>query len=199
MSLYQLTIEPGTRLIVGNFAKEFGISPSPVREGLRLLAKDGLAEIIPRRGAVTLVPTKKGFRSLFDIRRLLERLAVQKTVESLQPNQLRELEKIIAEAAKAIEKGDPALWCTKDDAFHYFFINNCDNHLLTQILTQLMDLVAYFRQVTFGAPVREEALAQHRAVLEHIQAGDTEGAAEAMVHHIDESYRIGIEKLNKKK
>jgi DNA-binding GntR family transcriptional regulator len=66
--------QPGQRLLEQSIAQEFTVSRGPVREALRLLEKDGLVAILPRRGAQVTKLTISEVREIFDIRAALNGL-----------------------------------------------------------------------------------------------------------------------------
>jgi DNA-binding GntR family transcriptional regulator len=65
---------PGQRIMEQNVAEEFEVSRGPVREALRLLEKDGLVMILPRRGAQVTNPSIEEVNEIFDIRAMLNGL-----------------------------------------------------------------------------------------------------------------------------
>jgi DNA-binding GntR family transcriptional regulator len=65
---------PGRRVMEQEISAEFGVSRGPVREALRLLEKDGLVTILPRRGAQVTRLSITEVREIFDIRAVLNGL-----------------------------------------------------------------------------------------------------------------------------
>lgn len=75
------TYMPGQRLLEQSVAQEFTVSRGPVREALRLLEKDGLVAILPRRGAQVTKLTITEVREIFDIRSALNGLRDRQIAE----------------------------------------------------------------------------------------------------------------------
>src|SRR5215216_557844 len=67
---------PGARLSLDDLAERFGISVSPIRDALRLLAADGLVELRSRRGAFVTQPSRAVIEEVFQFRAILECAAV---------------------------------------------------------------------------------------------------------------------------
>ena len=189
------SIKPGSRLIVSKIASELGVSASPVRETLRLLQEEGLADMAPHRGAVSVTPTKKGFEDLFKVRRELEAMAVRETAKSITPKLIKELDSILERAEKAIDKNDLDEWGETDDSFHLFFRKNCGNDVLKQMLSKMMVWVVFYRQLVSGSPSGTESLAEHKKVIDKIREGDSDGAAKAMLEHIDRALQEGVKRI----
>ena len=76
-------LKPGSRLIVSHLAAGMGTSLTPIREALRLLVKDGLVEIIPHKGAQVVMPSQEQFKDLFEVRTVLESLAIKLAIPNL--------------------------------------------------------------------------------------------------------------------
>src|SRR4051794_32137967 len=83
--------QPGARLTETKVAALAGVSRSPVREALRLLAAEGLVEILPRIGAQVAAVGIEDARSLYACRLLLEPPCARPPVEALGPPGLAEL------------------------------------------------------------------------------------------------------------
>ncbi|MBC7190503.1 GntR family transcriptional regulator, partial [Candidatus Aerophobetes bacterium] len=66
----------GTRLQEDQLARQFGVSRTPVREAIHRLEKDGLVQIIPRRGAFVKTISAEDVKEIFDLRGALECLAL---------------------------------------------------------------------------------------------------------------------------
>ncbi|MDP1717102.1 MAG: GntR family transcriptional regulator, partial [Burkholderiales bacterium] len=91
------TYAPGQRIMEQAVAAEFAVSRGPVREALRLLEKDGLVTILPRRGAQVTNLSIAEVREIFDIRAMLNGLRDRLIAED--PDRLRVLPLLEAEVA----------------------------------------------------------------------------------------------------
>src|SRR5438132_8899068 len=77
------TFSPNERVDMEALAAEFGISVTPVRDAVRLLERDGLVVVRPRKGVFTAAADVKAFRDVFDARIALECLAVETAVDRI--------------------------------------------------------------------------------------------------------------------
>jgi len=75
-------LAPGERLMAAPLAEKFTVSPTPLREALWRLAAEGLVEITPQRGARVSVLSQRDGLELLELRRVLEPLAVQRSVRA---------------------------------------------------------------------------------------------------------------------
>src|SRR3989304_1404994 len=65
-------LEPGERINQEQIAKGLGVSRTPVREALHLLAREGLVALLPRRGAFVSAFDERDVFELYDVREVLE-------------------------------------------------------------------------------------------------------------------------------
>lgn len=92
--------EPGERLLEQEISSSFGVSRGPIREALRILEKDGLVEIAPRRGARVSNLSIAEINDIFEIRAVLLGLAARQTCNRNDPQIVAEL---VAGAKRLIE------------------------------------------------------------------------------------------------
>lgn len=81
-------LAPGERVGEQALADEFAVSRGPVREAIRILEREGLVEVLPRRGAVVTRLSAEELRELFEIRAGLFEIAVRKVAATRPPELL---------------------------------------------------------------------------------------------------------------
>lgn len=79
---------PGARVGEQELADEFAISRGPVREAIRILEREGLVDVLPRRGAVVASPSAQELRELFEVRAGLFDVVVRKIALERPPELL---------------------------------------------------------------------------------------------------------------
>ena len=84
-------LRPGARLLPAKLAERFGISVTPVKEALILLAVDGLIAASARRGASVRVFTSRDLDELFEVRAVVELAAVKKLLSRVHTAELEHL------------------------------------------------------------------------------------------------------------
>ena len=99
-------LAPGARIGEQELADEFAISRGPVREAIRILEREGLVAVLPRRGAVVTRLEAGELRELFEIRAGLFEIVVRKVVESRPPELLAVMRAGVARLEALAE--DPA-------------------------------------------------------------------------------------------
>ncbi len=184
---------PGAELQEVALARDYGVSRGPVREALRRLSAEGLVTIKPRRGAFVRLLTKKDFLDAYRVREELEVLAVRLGVPNMTAEDLEEMSARLDTMEAAIDAGDMPGLFRENRAFHTLFVERSDNAILRSAYGHVVDSMGRYqrRSVLLRGDLTSVA-AEHRAILEAVQQGDTDAAAELTRQHI----RVPIRRMD---
>lgn len=176
---------PGQIYSVASLAETLRVSRTPVREALIELASRGMVRFERNRGVRILQNSIHDIEEVFDLRLLLEVPAVRRAVERVDRRELRSLEAEYNAMVRAASAGDEqALWL-HDRGFHHRLLSWSGNRRLADYVDSLRDMVLLRGATTAGRSRSLEAIAlEHRAILDAVRAGDPDGAAAAMEHHL---------------
>jgi DNA-binding GntR family transcriptional regulator len=170
---------PGDVLRQRDLAKQFSVSPTPVREALRKLEAEGFVATELHRGtAVAGAPDASMHESLL-IRASLEPLAAELAAARMTDRDLDDVDEILAQ----MEECEPgtALDARLDREFHFRIYEGARS----PVLLALMNLL--WRSLDGGAPVGAEgSLAEHQAIAEALWKHDAALAAAASRRHVME-------------
>jgi DNA-binding GntR family transcriptional regulator len=170
----------GHRLTEAALSAEFGVSRSPVREALRLLAAEGYVEILPRAGYRVRQPSLEGIEDLYELRLALELMVVEKLCVRVASG----AEDDWSEALRAIPITKATL-ATTDRAFHEGLARAAGNEAIVSTLAGINDRLAVFREMEAEVGGRpDETREQHQQILDAIVAGDQASAAAAIRRNI---------------
>ncbi|MEU7818272.1 GntR family transcriptional regulator [Pseudonocardia sp. NPDC049154] len=178
-------LAPGSLHSVQNLATQLGVSRTPVREALIKLAQQGMVRFERNRGVRILLTSLHDLEEVFALRLLLEPPAVRRAVMRLDGNQKRELRRMFAHMEKAAKADDEFTMFEHDRRFHRVLLEAAGNARLAAFVDGLRDMVLR-RGVSTARESRslDDIVAEHRAILDLIEAGDAEGAAKAMREHV---------------
>lgn len=109
---------PGEKLRVAHLAKRFGTSQAPVREALRRLTEEGLADTVPYVGAVVKAPTWSEIQDIYALRIELEAYAIRRILAKKPPLSLAPARRALRELARAVKTGDEVQVIDADLEFH---------------------------------------------------------------------------------
>ncbi|RTZ39783.1 GntR family transcriptional regulator [Candidimonas sp. SYP-B2681] len=171
-------LPPGFKLSEAMLTDEFKVSRPRIREAFGVLEDRGLIERIPNRGAVVSRLEEKEILSLFEVREVLEALAVRLATEKAQPGAWDELSKNFGHPAKhAIEAGNLDFYVECVNSFRETAIAAADNAVLAAQMESLFDRTRVLIRRLVLVPGRAEAgRQQHQEILQAMVAGDAEQA-----------------------
>jgi DNA-binding GntR family transcriptional regulator len=189
-AVFQGGFHSGQRLIVQRLSELYEVSPTPVREALVELATLGMVELLPNRGAVVLPFGPQQFREISQIRRVLEDEGARCACGRTPPDQLAALEADL-EGLKTRPSDEArdrdARTC--DTNLHGLIAESCGSARLTAEIDRYLTLFQNLRDVSHLRDAatnysRSDDVAEHLEIIRRLQAGDADGAAQAMDRHI---------------
>ncbi|MBN1835544.1 MAG: GntR family transcriptional regulator [Spirochaetales bacterium] len=188
--------ESQTRLKEAELAGEFGVSRTPIREVLQQLAKDGMVQILPNRGAVVHSLTADDIEEIYEIRRQLELLALEFAVPAMS---LRRLAELRSRVEADLAHPDREAESNSDNDLHLYIILASNRPRLINMLSQLLRLIHRFRYLGFGDP-REarRATREHLQLIDALIERDLAKAKAVLNEHVDNSKRLAISILTRK-
>lgn len=178
-------LPPGTLHSVQSLATQLGVSRTPVREALIKLAQQGMVAFERNRGVRILPTSVRDLEEVFALRLLLEVPATRRAVRLLDVAGRRELRRLLVAMERAAAADDEFLLSEHDRRFHRMLLRASGNHRLAEYVDGLRDTVLRRGVSTAGSSrTLDDIVAEHRGVLERVEAGDADGAAAAMRSHI---------------
>lgn len=173
----------GQRLIPEEIAGEIGMSRMPVREAFRRLATEGLVVIRPNRGCVVAGLTVDEIFEVFEMRSVLEGLAVRLAMPRLDADAFSELDRLLARMERCGREGED--WVTRHREFHEFLCSFSRRpKLIRQIASLHVTIEPYLRIWFHHAEKPLSAEEEHRAIIEALHGGDIAKAERIMAEHI---------------
>ena len=127
----------GDQLLEERLKNEFGVSRTPLREAFRLLEKDGLIEIQPRKGAFVRRIKRQDIEENFPVRAILEGLAARLAYPNFIQQDIEETEEVFEYMKEAAKKQNFRDYSMYHVVFHEIFINASKNETLITFLRNL--------------------------------------------------------------
>jgi DNA-binding GntR family transcriptional regulator len=180
-------VEPGSRLSIDGLARDFGCSPTPVREALARLESDGLVAKRAHHGyTVAPLMDAKSFDELFRVRLLLEPASASWAAAVANRQQVRNLEDLIAEMEEPLvgaSYDSYKAFAAQDAAFHVALAVASGVGLMVDILERLRPHSQLYR-LYYESGIATDTVIEHQHVLDAVTKHDESGAAEAMRGHL---------------
>lgn len=179
-------LKPGQRLVERELIEQIGVSRPTIREALRQLAAEGLVASIPNKGTVVASLSTQGARELYEIRAVLESMAVRQFHEHATAEERVALREAFEELAQQAPEARPELPLLRlKERFYNVLFAGARNGLLAEIIGGLQTRVTALRATSLAQSGRPlEMVEEVRAIVERLEAGDPDGAAAACEYHV---------------
>ncbi len=179
-------VKPGHALTELGLAQDLGCSQGTVREALLRLQEDGLVIRAGHRGTTVTPLDPEEADEILALRRRLEMRGALRAAKAATPQAVSKLEELQRRMDEAARAGDEYRLILLDTDYHAAIFRLSGLQALEQIL---MRCILHSHRQKLWEPRHRRPLAQtaarHRELTERVAAGDGEGLAKALAHHID--------------
>jgi DNA-binding GntR family transcriptional regulator len=186
--------DPGTWLRQQQLADELGVSQMPIREALKELVAQGLAEHIPYRGVRVREYSADDIADIYEIRAFLEAMAARVAAERIMPEELEELRAVTSRMEGCSIPEERREHRELNSRFHEVVFTASRRAYLIHILRQLWMVFPSMLWRDFP-PTDTELLAgqdaydphEHQAIIAALEEGNSEQAEQLMRQHIEDA------------
>jgi DNA-binding GntR family transcriptional regulator len=182
-------IAVGARIHEGQLCQQLGVSRTPLREALKVLASEGLVDLVPSRGAIVRQLTRKNVRDMMDVLALLERMAGPLTCRNATDAQIREIRGLHGEMLGFHAARDRLRYFKLNQQIHSMLITLSGNEPLCMVHGILLTRMKRIRYI--GDRTEETwaaAVADHEEMMAALEARDGPRLSKALVDHVMESW-----------
>ncbi|MFN5049437.1 GntR family transcriptional regulator [Roseateles sp.] len=177
-------LEPGSWIDELKLCQEMGISRTPLREALKVLAVEGLVTMKVRRGAYVTEMSERDVREAYQLLALLESDAAARVAESASAAELAELQALHEQLEREVGQRDA--FFAANERFHLRLLEIEANRWRQQIVTDLRRVMKLNRHHSLFKQGRlAESLAEHRALMQALGQRDGATAARLMRAHFE--------------
>jgi DNA-binding GntR family transcriptional regulator len=178
-------LPPSARLVELNFASEFGVSRTPVREALKRLEAENLALVDPTRGLVVHEPGPSEIEDIYLLREVLDGLASRLAAQRISDEEIARLQMIVDTMREAIGGEHQGTVVNANMAFHDVIYRAAGNQMLSRVARDLRDFVRRFSGEALASADRaDEILAEHVAMLDAFRRRDPDAAEKSSNAHM---------------
>lgn len=179
------TYRPGRHIRAEEVATAIDMSRMPVREALQRLVDDGLLRTRPNRGVVVEVLSRTDVEEIFEIRSVLEGLAVRLATPKLDERACARLRTLLDAMDEAAAERDSVGWMSRHRQFHEYLCSLSERPRLVAQIARLHTMVEPYLRMWlehYEGPlwVRRE----HEAVIDAAYGADPDRAEAVMKEHI---------------
>jgi DNA-binding GntR family transcriptional regulator len=182
------SLEPGRLYSVQALSGELGVSRTPVREAMLQLARRGIVEMVPSQGVRIVQRSLDDLKDIFEIRLWVEVPAVRAAVPKMDEADVARLQASYSRMRECALNGDTRGLENEDRVLHAVILECSGNLRVAMMIDELRDFVVTQGKTTTGrSRTPLEIVEAHRPIVEAIERGDAEAAAEAMDRHLRSS------------
>lgn len=180
--IFRRELEPGSWIDEVKLAQEYGISRTPLREALKVLAAEGLVTMKVRRGAYVTEVSERDLAEVYHLLSLLESDAAAVVAGRASDADLKELQALHADLAAATNDRDR--FFAINERFHMRVLEIAGNRWRNQMVADLRKVMKLNRHNSLLKSGRiAESLAEHAAVMQALVARDPEATRARMQEH----------------
>jgi len=182
-------LPPGEPVSETKIADSYGVSRTPVREAFKRLAEDGLLEVVPQVGTFVARIDLRLVRDSHFVRETLECRLVELACARIDDAGRDRLRADLADQKRAIVAGDAAAFFRSDEAMHETLAGIAGHSGAWHVIHAAKAQLDRVRHLSLAHAGRSRLrMAEHRAIVDRVIAGDAPGAASAMRAHLASSF-----------
>jgi len=183
--IFSKQLAPGSWLDEQSLAEQLGISRTPMREAIKVLASEGLITIKMRRGAYVTEVVRKDLEQIFTILSLLEGEAARETAHKATEEELNQLDYWHHRLEKAAADRDIEQFFEINGKFHELIQEIAGNRWMNGVIADLRKVLKLHRRDSLTSTGRlQNSLIEHRAILNALLKRDPVAAETAMRKHL---------------
>jgi DNA-binding GntR family transcriptional regulator len=189
----------GQKVPERELCERLGVSRTPLREALKVLAVDGLITLIPNRGAVVKQLTRAEIEDLFPVMGALEALSGELACNCITDAEIRRIEKIHNRMVGYFENEDLPKYFQCNRKIHEYILEASRNQTLTN---QYQSLAIRLRRARYMANMSmarwSRAVQEHEAILSALKKRDGQHLAGILKRHLAEKFEAVLAHMDRK-
>lgn len=189
-------LPPNSRVPERIICEQLGISRTPLREALKVLAHEGLLDLPPNRGAVVTPLTVEDVNETFEVMGALEALSGELACARITEEEVLEVRALHYQMLLAYKRGDLPEYFRLNQQIHEAILTASRNHTLQSSYYTLMGRVRRARYMANLSPERwQQAVEEHETILDALTKREGERLAQILRAHLTNKAEVVKESL----
>jgi len=177
-------IRPGEKINVDDLARQFQVSPTPIREALAKLEKEGLAARMPRLGWQVAKLSRSDFIYLHDFQKILELAICERLLAQKKKIDFETAYRINETMAFYVKTEQFNRILEENEKFHLSIYNICTNHILLETLKNTWNTLQWQRRIMITSKeYLNRYYDEHLEILKSLEKEDLESLKSAIEQH----------------
>jgi len=178
-------LAPGERIPERELCEELGISRTPLREALKVLAAEGMVELLPNRGARVIELTLDDLQELFDLLGVLEGLSGELACQHMTDAQIEAVAQLHDEMLLCHREGRRLEYFTLNQRIHEGIMQGAGNRALQAAHAGISGRISHARYLTNLSGERwQQAVDEHESILSALKQRDGEALFRELRQHL---------------
>lgn len=178
-------LAPGEKLAEKELCEQFGVSRTPLREAMKVLATEGLVLLTPNRGCTVAKLTLADLDEAFPIMGALEALSGELACQHITDAELDRIQELHERMVRKYEAGALRDYFKLNEQIHQMILDAARNPTLAQMQLSLSGRVRRARYMANMSPARwRKAVEEHERILEVLKARDGKRLAVLLKEHL---------------
>jgi DNA-binding GntR family transcriptional regulator len=189
-------IAPGAKLNERELSELLKISRTPLREGIKMLAAEGLVELLPHRGAVAVSLSEADVLNTFEVMAGLEGQSGELAAQRITPHELAEIQAMHFEMLAAYTRRDLSAYYTLNARIHNAISAAAKNPVLAQVYNQVNARLQALRfRSNQDGEKWKRAVKEHERMIEALATRDSAGMRDVLLSHLRNKRDVVLELL----
>jgi DNA-binding GntR family transcriptional regulator len=177
-------IPPGTALQEDALASTFGVSRTIIRKVLQRLSHEHLVDVVPNRGASVAKPSAEEARKVFDARRVIERILVERLAAQISDDEIGELTRFVGAEKAAFDSGNKGERLRLSGDFHRLLARLAGNDVLAGFLNELISRTSLIIALYESPGAVPCSHGEHMEIVSALKRRDAKKSVQYMDHHL---------------
>ncbi|MDB5956591.1 GntR family transcriptional regulator [Ramlibacter sp.] len=189
-------IRPGAKLNERELSELLKVSRTPLREGIKMLAAEGLVELLPHRGAVAVSLTEADVMNTFEVMAGLEGQSGELAAQRITPHELAEIQAMHFEMLAAYTRRDLSAYYALNSRIHNAISAAAKNPVLAQVYNQVNARLQALRfRSNQDGEKWKRAVKEHEKMIEALATHDAVAMRDVLLAHLRNKRDVVLEQL----
>ncbi len=194
--LVEGAIAPGSKLNERELSELLNVSRTPLREAIKMLAAEGLVELLPNRGAIALALSEEDVLHTFEVMAGLEGLSGELAAQRITPQELAEIQAMQFEMMAAYTRRDLSTYYAINARIHRAINAAAKNPVLLAVYNQVNARLQALRfRSNQDGEKWKAAVKEHEQMIEALSARDPAAMRAVLVTHLHNKRDVVLEQL----
>jgi len=196
--LVENRIPPGAKLNERELADVLQVSRTPLREAIKMLAAEGLVELLPNRGAIAVALDEKDVNNTFEVMAGLEALSGELAARRITDEELAEIKAMQFEMMAAYTRGDLSAYYRLNARIHSAINAAAKNPVLTTTYNQVNARLQALRfRSNQDGDKWKRAVNEHEKMIQALSAHDPEAMRKVLLTHLNNKRDVVLDQLRR--